>query len=116
MGNLVNSIADAAGEFIEIAKKQIVGPSVRPSAGGPVPDERQQAAAAQKKLPGLTANDQRLAKVKISEIRAQLLQHAKNKAPVSGPEIKPKQKLPPPAVSSMYYKSRQTGESKVGSE
>ncbi len=113
MDKIVKNIFEIPGEFLRIAKKQIVGPQTTAAS----PEETQQgiSAAAKRKLPGLTANDQKMAKMKISQIRQQILQHAQNKAPTAGPEIKPKQKLPPLAIRNMYSQSGQTGERKLGS-
>lgn len=96
MGNIVQNVFEIPGEFLRIAHKQIVG----------LPDEKQPAMAAKRKLPGLVASDQKIAAVRISQIQQQLRQPL--------PEIKQKPKLPPLAVRNMYNKSSQTGEMKIG--
>jgi hypothetical protein len=102
MQKIVQNIFEIPGEFLRVAKRQIIGPKVLPEEK----NQQQAAAAAKKKLPGLIAKDQKQAAARISQIQQQL------RKPL--PELKQKPKFPPLAIRNMYNKSSQTGERKLG--
>lgn len=109
MDQVIKNVLEIPGEFLRVAKQQIVGPNAMPEEK----NQQQTATAAKKKFSNYLVNDQKVASQKISQIRQQLLEHSQQKTPTAGPKIPEKPKLPPLAVRNMYSQSAQTGERKI---